>query len=67
VSNVTKASAGVLKVRARWAFQRWRPTPGLRSEALGLSREVVDRYFTGTTSKLGGVTSGRSGSEVGGI
>ena len=23
-------------------------------EALGLSREVVDRYFTGTTSKLGG-------------
>src|SRR3954453_8283435 len=25
-------------------------------EALGLSREVVDRYFTGTTSKLGGVT-----------
>src|SRR3712207_8689635 len=26
-----------------------------RSEALGLSQELVDRYFTGTTSRLGGI------------
>jgi glutamate synthase (NADPH/NADH) large chain len=33
-------------------------------EALGLSREVVDRYFTGTTSKLGGVTLDQIAEEV---
>ena len=33
-------------------------------EALGLSREVVDRYFTGTTSKLGGVTLEQIAEEV---
>ncbi|MDX6320859.1 MAG: glutamate synthase large chain [Propionibacteriaceae bacterium] len=33
-------------------------------EALGLARDVVDRYFTGTTSKLGGVGLAEIAEEV---
>ncbi len=58
VQNVVKAlGKGVLKVMSKMGVSTVASYTGAQIfEALGLSREVVDRYFTGTTSKLGGVT-----------
>ncbi len=58
VTNVVKAlGKGVLKVMSKMGVSTVASYTGAQIfEALGLSREVVDRYFTGTTSKLGGVT-----------
>src|SRR5215212_5697624 len=58
VTNVIKAlGKGVLKVMSKMGVSTVASYTGAQIfEALGLSREVVDRYFTGTTSKLGGVT-----------
>jgi glutamate synthase (NADPH/NADH) large chain len=60
VTNVVKASArGVLKVMSKMGVSTVASYTGAQIfEALGLSRAVVDRYFTGTTSKLGGVNPG---------
>jgi len=58
VGNVVKAlGKGVLKVMSKMGVSTVASYTGAQIfEALGLSREVVDRYFTGTTSKLGGIT-----------
>ena len=66
VTNVIKAlGKGVLKVMSKMGVSTVASYTGAQIfEALGLSREVVDRYFTGTTSKLGGVTLEQIGEEV---
>jgi glutamate synthase (NADPH) large chain len=66
VSNVIKAlGKGVLKVMSKMGVSTVASYTGAQIfEALGLSREVVDRYFTGTTSKLGGVTLAQIAEEV---
>src|SRR4051794_3851336 len=58
VTNVVKAlGKGVLKVMSKMGVSTVASYTGAQIfEALGLSSEVVDRYFTGTTSKLGGIT-----------
>src|SRR6188472_2526170 len=66
VSNVIKAlGKGVPKVMSKMGVSTVASYTGVQIfEALGLSREVVDRYFTGTTSKLGGVTLEQIAEEV---
>ena len=66
VTNVIKAlGKGVLKVMSKMGVSTVASYTGAQIfEALGLSREVVDRYFTGTTSKLGGVTLDQIAEEV---
>ncbi len=66
VKNVVKAlGKGVLKVMSKMGVSTVASYTGAQIfEALGLSREVVDRYFTGTTSKLGGVTLEQLAEEV---
>ncbi len=58
VANVIKAlGKGVLKVMSKMGVSTVASYTGAQIfEALGLSHEVVDKYFTGTTSKLGGIT-----------
>ena len=47
---------GVLKIMSKMGISTVASYTGAQIfEAIGLSEEVVDRYFTGTTSKLGGV------------
>jgi len=57
VTNVIKAlGKGVLKVMSKMGVSTVASYTGAQIfEALGLSQQLVDRYFTGTTSKLGGV------------
>ena len=56
---------GVLKVMSKMGVSTVASYTGAQIfEALGLSRTVVDRYFTGTTSKLGGVTLEQIAEEV---
>jgi len=57
VANVVKGlGKGVLKVMSKMGVSTVASYTGAQIfEALGLARDVVDRYFTGTTSKLGGV------------
>lgn len=57
VKNLVKAlGKGVLKVMSKMGVSTVASYTGAQIfEALGLSQAVVDRYFTGTTSKLGGV------------
>ncbi|GAB2576781.1 glutamate synthase large subunit [Microlunatus antarcticus] len=66
VKNVVKAlGKGVLKVMSKMGVSTVASYTGAQIfEALGLSAEVVDRYFTGTTSKLGGVTLEQIAEEV---
>ena len=66
VKNVVKAlGKGVLKVMSKMGVSTVASYTGAQIfEALGLSSEVVDRYFTGTTSKLGGVTLSQIAEEV---
>ena len=66
MTNVVKAlGKGVLKVMSKMGVSTVASYTGAQIfEALGLSREVVDRYFTGTTSKLGGVTLEQIAEEV---
>jgi glutamate synthase (NADPH) large chain len=66
VANVIKAlGKGVLKVMSKMGVSTVASYTGAQIfEALGLSREVVDRYFTGTTSKLGGVRLEQIAEEV---
>jgi glutamate synthase (NADPH/NADH) large chain len=57
VHNLVKAlGKGVLKVMSKMGISTVASYTGAQVfEALGLSHSVVDRYFTGTSSKLGGV------------
>ncbi len=57
VRNLVKAlGKGVLKVMSKMGVSTVASYTGAQIfEAVGLSQELVDRYFTGTTSKLGGV------------
>ncbi len=66
VQNLVKAlGKGVLKVMSKMGVSTVASYTGAQIfEALGLSQEVVDRYFTGTTSKLGGIGLGTIADEV---
>ncbi len=57
VRNLVKAlGKGVLKVMSKMGVSTVASYTGAQIfEALGLAESVVDRYFTGTTSKLGGI------------
>ncbi len=57
VTNLVKAlGKGVLKVMSKMGVSTVASYTGAQIfEALGLSRALVDTYFTGTTSKLGGI------------
>ncbi len=57
VHNYVKAAGkGVLKVMSKMGISTVASYTGAQVfEALGLSQEVVDEYFTGTVSRLGGV------------
>ena len=57
VHNLVKAlGKGVLKVMSKMGISTVASYTGAQVfEALGLSHGVVDKYFTGTSSKLGGV------------
>jgi glutamate synthase (NADPH/NADH) large chain len=57
VRNYIKACGkGVLKVMSKMGISTVASYTGAQVfEAVGLSTEVIDEYFTGTTSKLGGV------------
>ena len=58
VRNLIKAlGKGVLKVMSKMGISTIASYTGAQVfEAIGLSKEVVDEYFVGTTSRLGGVT-----------
>lgn len=66
VKNLVKAlGKGVLKVMSKMGVSTVASYTGAQIfEALGLSQSVVDKYFTGTTSKLGGVELGTIAEEV---
>ena len=57
VKNLIKAlGKGVLKVMSKMGISTVASYRGAQVfEAIGLSQELVDRYFTGTVSQLGGV------------
>lgn len=57
VHNVIKAlGKGVLKIMSKMGISTIASYAGAQAfEAVGLSQEFIDEYFTGTTSKLGGV------------
>ncbi len=57
VHNVIKAlGKGVLKIMSKMGISVVSSYSGAQAfEAIGLSRGLVDRYFTGTTTRLGGV------------
>ncbi len=57
IANLTKAlSKGVLKVMSKMGISTVASYTGAQVfEALGLSQDLVDAYFTGTTSRLGGL------------
>jgi len=57
VRNLVKAlGKGVLKVMSKMGISTVPSYTGAQVfEAVGLSQELVDKYFTGTTSRLGGI------------
>ncbi len=57
VANLIKAlGKGVLKVMSKMGISTIASYRGAQTfEVIGLAHEVVDRYFAGTTSRLGGV------------
>jgi glutamate synthase (NADPH) large chain len=57
VKNFVKASTkGVLKIMSKMGISTVASYTGAQVfEAIGLSEELVDEYFTGTTSRIGGV------------
>ncbi len=58
VKNVIKAlGKGVLKIMSKMGISTMSSYAGAQAfEAVGLSQEFVDEFFTGTTTKLGGVS-----------
>ena len=62
---VKAAGKGVLKVMSKMGISTIASYTGAQVfEALGLSQELVDEYFTGTTSRLGGIGLGVIAEEV---
>ena len=57
VKNLTNAlSTGVLKIMAKMGVSTIMSYRGAQLfEAIGLNKDVIDEYFTGTTSRVGGV------------
>jgi len=57
VRNLVKAlGKGVLKVMSKMGVSTVASYRGAQIfEAIGISNEVIDKYFTGTTSRLGGI------------
>jgi glutamate synthase (ferredoxin) len=57
IRNYIKAlNKGILKVMAKMGISTLQSYCGAQIfEAIGLDREVVDRYFTGTASRVGGI------------
>ncbi|MCL4421715.1 MAG: glutamate synthase large subunit [Actinobacteria bacterium] len=57
ITNYIKAaSKGVLKVMSKMGISTVASYTGAQVfEAIGLSREIVDEYFTGTASRIGGI------------
>ncbi len=55
--NLTKAlSTGVLKIMSKMGVSTIMSYRGAQLfEAVGLNKDVIDKYFTGTTSRVGGV------------
>src|SRR3954454_20123469 len=66
VKNYIKAAGkGVLKVMSKMGISTVASYTGAQVfEAIGLSRELVDEYFTGTVSRIGGVGIDVLASEV---
>src|SRR5690242_59094 len=66
VQNLVHAlGKGVLKVMSKMGVSTVASYTGAQIfEAVGLSQQLVDKYFTGTTSKLGGVDIGTVAEEV---
>ena len=47
----------LLRLHPRWVFLPFSPIMGSQIfEAIGISKEVIDRYFTNTVSRVGGIT-----------
>jgi len=67
VRNYVKAlGKGVLKVMSKMGVSTVASYTGAQIfEAIGLSQELVDEFFTGTTSRLGGVGLDQLAAEVG--
>ena len=62
---VKAASKGVLKVMSKMGVSTVASYTGAQIfEAIGLARPVVDRYFTGTASRIGGIGLGILAEEV---
>ena len=66
VANLVRSlGKGVLKVMSKMGVSTVASYTGAQIfEAIGLSQPLVDRYFTGTTSRLGGVGIGTLAAEV---
>jgi glutamate synthase (NADPH) large chain len=66
VKNYIKASGkGVLKVMSKMGVSTVASYTGAQIfEAIGLGRELVDEYFTGTVSRLGGISLDEVAAEV---
>ncbi len=53
---IAAAGSGILKVMSKMGISTVASYTGAQIfEAIGISREVIDNYFTGTASRLGGV------------
>ena len=57
MKNLTKAlSIGVLKIMSKMGVSTIMSYRGAQLfEAVGLSKDIVDKYFTGTVSQVGGI------------
>ncbi|MCC2593016.1 glutamate synthase large subunit [Tessaracoccus sp. OS52] len=66
IKNVAKAlSKGVLKVMSKMGVSTVASYSGAQIfEAIGLSQELIDKYFTGTTSRIGGLGLAEIAEEV---
>jgi glutamate synthase (NADPH/NADH) large chain len=66
VANYVKASSkGVLKVMSKMGISTVASYTGAQIfEAVGLSRSLVDTYFVGTVSRLGGIELGQLATEI---
>ncbi len=66
VRNFINASTkGVLKIMSKMGISTVASYTGAQVfEAIGLSQDLVDRYFTGTTTKLGGIDLDQIAEEV---
>ena len=58
VSDYNKAVlAGIVKIASKMGISTIQSYAGSQIfEALGISKEVIDKYFTGTVSRVGGIT-----------